>query len=161
MSEKSPGKRRSLLSRGILLIIILVFVLAGLYGGWQFYEQRHNLEVAQKEADPAPPVPVFMPLDTFTVNLLDDENSLERVLYIGITLRLPDEESRRHMNEYLPEVRSRLLMLFSRQHAAALAGEGGKQQLIKDIKTVLAPPLVPGRPNQIVTDVLFTAFILR
>ena len=65
------------------------------------------------------------------------------------------------LSEYLPEVRSRLLLLFSRQDAAVLATEEGKKNLIAEIKTTLSTPLVAGQPKQDVTDVLYTAFILR
>lgn len=99
----------------------------------------------------------FYALDTFTVNLGD----ADRVLYIGITLRLKDEATRSRLSEYLPEVRSRLLLLFSRQDAAVLATEEGKQKLIAAIKATLSTPLVAGQPKQDVTDVLYTAFILR
>jgi len=58
-------------------------------------------------------------------------------------------------------VRSRLLLLFSRQDAAQLASDEGKRQLVTAIKETLSPPLVPGQPKQEVTDVLYTAFILR
>ncbi len=68
----------------------------------------------------------------------------------------------RRLNDYLPEVRSRLLLLFSRQDACALATDGqGKQALVDAIKQTLATPLVNGQPKQEVTDVLYTAFILR
>lgn len=86
---------------------------------------------------------------------------IDRVLYIGITLRLKDEATRSRLSEYLPEVRSRLLLLFSRQDAAVLATEEGKKNLIAEIKTTLSTPLVAGQPKQDVTDVLYTAFILR
>ncbi|KNS00182.1 flagellar basal body-associated protein FliL, partial [Salmonella enterica subsp. enterica serovar 4,12:i:-] len=72
-----------------------------------------------------------------------------------------DEATRARLNEYLPEVRSRLLLLFSRQNAAELSTEAGKQKLIAAIKETLAAPLVAGQPKQVVTDVLYTAFILR
>ncbi|MBH2995957.1 flagellar basal body-associated protein FliL [Serratia marcescens] len=108
-----------------------------------------------------PAAPVFMPLDTFTVNLVTPDNNPDRVLYIGLTLRLPDESTRRQLNDFLPEVRSRLLMLLSRQEASQLANEQGKQRLVAQIKDVLSPPLVKGQPKQVVSDVLFTAFILR
>ncbi|EHD04144.1 Flagellar biosynthesis protein FliL, partial [Salmonella enterica subsp. enterica serovar Wandsworth str. A4-580] len=75
--------------------------------------------------------------------------------------RLKDEATRARLNEYLPEVRSRLLLLFSRQNAAELSTEAGKQKLIAAIKETLAAPLVAGQPKQVVTDVLYTAFILR
>ncbi|HAK48850.1 MAG TPA: flagellar basal body-associated protein FliL, partial [Salmonella bongori] len=78
-----------------------------------------------------------------------------------VTLRLKDEATRARLNEYLPEVRSRLLLLFSRQNAAELSTQAGKQKLIAAIKETLAAPLVAGQPKQVVTDVLYTAFILR
>lgn len=78
-----------------------------------------------------------------------------------MTLRLKDEATRARLNEYLPEVRSRLLLLFSRQNASELSTEAGKQKLIAAIKETLAAPLVAGQPKQVVTDVLYTAFILR
>ncbi|WP_267236975.1 flagellar basal body-associated FliL family protein, partial [Escherichia coli] len=77
------------------------------------------------------------------------------------SLRLKDEATRSRLSEYLPEVRSRLLLLFSRQDAAVLATEEGKKNLIAEIKTTLSTPLVAGQPKQDVTDVLYTAFILR
>lgn len=70
------------------------------------------------------------------------------MLYIGITLRLKDEATRSRLSEYLPEVRSRLLLLFSRQDAAVLATEEGKKNLIAEIKTTLSTPLVAGNRNR-------------
>lgn len=90
------------------------------------------------------PSPVFYALDTFTVNLGD----ADRVLYIGITLRLKDEATRSRLSEYLPEVRSRLLLLFSRQDAAVLATEEGKKSLIAEIKATLSTPLVAGQTRE-------------
>lgn len=118
---------------------------------------RIRLPLTTKRSNASCPPPVFYALDTFTVNLGD----ADRVLYIGITLRLKDEATRSRLSEYLPEVRSRLLLLFSRQDAAVLATEEGKKNLIAEIKTTLSTPLVAGQPKQDVTDVLYTAFILR
>ena len=117
---------------------------------------RIRLPLTTKRSNASYP-PVFYALDTFTVNLGD----ADRVLYIGVTLRLKDEATRSRLSEYLPEVRSRLLLLFSRQDAAVLATEEGKKNLIAEIKTTLSTPLVAGQPKQDVTDVLYTAFILR
>ena len=55
----------------------------------------------------------------------------------------------------------RAAALFSRQDATQLASDTGKQKLVEAIKQTLAAPLVPGQPKQDVTDVLYTAFILR
>ncbi|WP_315710368.1 flagellar basal body-associated protein FliL [Brenneria uluponensis] len=155
--KNQSGRKRSV---WLVLLIVIALVAMGAAGaGWWFFHQRNN--TVEVKHDVPPPAPVFMPLDTFTVNLVNPDNNPDRVLYIGFTLRLPDEKTKSRFTQYLPEVRSRLLLLLSRQDAVALANEQGKQKLIEDIKQVLSPPLVPGQPNQVVTDVLFTAFILR
>jgi flagellar FliL protein len=146
-----------------LLLILLALIALGASGAagysWWLMQQNNQANAPAKELPP--PAPVFMPLDTFTVNLVTPDNNPDRVLYIGLTLRLPDEETRGQLNDFLPEVRSRLLMLLSQQESGQLASEQGKQQLVAQIKDVLSPPLVKGQPKQVVSDVLFTAFILR
>lgn len=139
-----------------MLITLAACATAG-YSYWRMQQHPSTEAKAEAEAPPPPPAPVFFALDTFTVNLGD----ADRVLYIGITLRLKDDATRARLSEYLPEVRSRLLLLFSRQDAAKLATDDGKQQLATAIKEAIATPLVAGQPKQEVTDVLYTAFILR
>lgn len=159
MTDKKPksGKRKLLIP--LIAVILLVACSAGGYVAWRMMKSPADATKAAKAEPPA--APVFFALDTFTVNLINPDNDPDRVLYVGFTLRLNDDETRLRMTDYLPEVRSRLLLLLSRQNAASLANEQGKQDLVKQIKAVLAPPLVQGQPQQVVSDVLFTAFILR
>lgn len=138
-------------------LLVLITLAACATAGYSYWRMQQQPSASVKAEPAPPPAPVFFALDTFTVNLGD----ADRVLYIGITLRMKDEATRSRLNEYLPEVRSRLLLLFSRQNAATLATEEGKQQLITAIKETLATLLVVGQPKQVVTDVLYTAFILR
>lgn len=158
MAEKATGaansSKRSRLP--LLLLLMLILIMAGAGGGY-YYRTMHNQNSGKAEKSRPPPAPIFFQMDSFTVNLGDTD----RVLYIGITLRMNDEETRAKVNAYLPEVRSRLLLLFSRQNSDDLATEQGKQTLIKEIKNVLAAPLEPGQPPQVITDVLYTTFILR
>lgn len=164
MSDSAISTKRK--SKRPMLIILLVLVAlaacaAAGYAWWMLHNQPAAAGTAQvkKEVPPAPPI--FLALDTFTVNLQNADNNPDRVLYIGLTLRLPDEKDRTALSEYLPEVRSRLLMLLSRQKSDDLVSENGKQQLIAEIKQVLTTPFVKGQPNLVISDVLFTAFILR
>ena len=138
-------------------LLVLVTLAACATAGYSYWRIEHqNAPAAPKEAPP-PTAPVFFPLDTFTVNLGD----ADRVLYVGITLRMKTEADRARLNDYLPEVRSRMLLLLSRQDATKLATDDGKKQLANDIKETLSAPLIAGQPKQNVTDVLYTAFILR
>ncbi|EMG1268727.1 flagellar basal body-associated protein FliL [Citrobacter portucalensis] len=154
MTDSAINKKSK---RAIWIPLLVLITLAACATAGYSYWRMQQPSASVKAEPPPPPAPVFFALDTFTVNLGD----ADRVLYIGITLRMKDEATRSRLNEYLPEVRSRLLLLFSRQNAATLATEEGKQQLITAIKETLATPLVVGQPKQVVTDVLYTAFILR
>lgn len=151
-SAITKSRKRSIWVPLLVLITLAACASAG-YSHWRMQQMSETAAQARSE----PPLPVFYPLDTFTVNLSD----ADRVLYIGITLRLKDEATRQRLSEYLPDVRSRLLLLFSRQNAEQLASADGKQKLVDAIKATLAPPLVAGQPMQVVPDVLYTAFILR
>ncbi|MGC6387204.1 flagellar basal body-associated protein FliL [Ewingella sp. S1.OA.A_B6] len=164
MSDSAISTKRK--SKRPMLIILLVLVTlaacaAGGYAWWMLHNKTatSGSEQVKKNVPPAPPI--FLALDTFTVNLQNADNNPDRVLYIGLTLRLSDQQNRTMLGEYLPEVRSRLLLLLSRQKSDDLASENGKQQLIAEIKQVLSTPFVKGQPSLVINDVLFTAFILR
>ncbi|ANI82446.1 MULTISPECIES: flagellar basal body-associated protein FliL [Kosakonia] len=155
MTDSAINKKRK---RSIWIpLLVLITLAACATAGYSYWRMQQKPAANAKAEAPPPPAPVFFALDTFTVNLGD----ADRVLYVGITLRLRDDATRARLSEYLPEVRSRLLLLFSRQSAQQLATDEGKQALATAIKETLATPLVPGQPKQEVTDVLYTAFILR
>ena len=156
-SALNKKKRKRSIWIPLLVLITLAACATAGYSYWRMHQQPSTPDAAAEVEPPPPPTPVFFALDTFTVNLGD----ADRVLYVGITLRLKDDATRARISEYLPEVRSRLLLLFSRQDATQLATDTGKQNLVAAIKETIAPPLVPGQPKQEVTDVLYTAFILR
>lgn len=155
--SQQQGKRIS----GLLLIIMALFTLLSCFiagYSWWLYQAKQQDEHQPEKRHLE--LPVFMSLEPFTVNLIDDEKR-DRVLYINITLRLINEETRKRLHEFMPEVRSRLLLLLSRQKAAELATDTGKVHLMSEIKQVLKPTLEREESEQIISDVLFTTFILR
>lgn len=160
MSENALPSARKKKSKWIVVLIV-VALAASSTAGYFWWQHKINNAALASTFLPPPPIPIFLPLETLTVNLVNPANDPDRVLYIGITLRLPDEDTRKMLNNFMPSVRSRLLMLLTRQDADALANEQGKQRLIEQIKMTLNEPLVAGQPRLVVDDVLFTAFILR
>ena len=87
-------------SKRSLWIPIVVFItLAACASAGYSYWHSHQVAADDKAQQRVVPTPVFYALDTFTVNLGD----ADRVLYIGITLRLKDEATRSRLSEYLPE----------------------------------------------------------
>lgn len=150
----------------VLVIVMMIITLAACgFAGYAFWKMRHtsmtprNTTVAASKAPLSRPL--FYALDPFTLTLTDSEQQSERVLYIGFTLRLSDEETERRLEEYLPEVRSRLLLLLSHQQQAVLQTEQGKSDLVEQIQQTLKHPFASGLPEQHIADVLFTTFIMR
>ncbi|MBU9854078.1 flagellar basal body-associated protein FliL [Rahnella bonaserana] len=166
MSKKNQkasggGKKSSL----AILLMMLIAVGACALAGYTFYEMK-NMKAGAKDDAPAkvknaaPAVPVYVQMDTFTVSLKPEANDSDRVLYIGLTLRVKDAESKSLLEEYMPEVRSRLLILLAHQTATDISSDEGKTGLTEKIKETVSKPLAPNH-SAVVTDVLFNAFILR
>jgi flagellar protein FliL len=77
-------------------------------------------------------VPVFVPLDTFTVNLADRD--AERYAQIGITLEIDDAKTGEMMKVYMPAIRNHILMAIADRTAAELMGREGKAKLSERIR---------------------------
>ncbi|MDR0806640.1 MAG: flagellar basal body-associated protein FliL [Enterobacteriaceae bacterium] len=156
------SKKRTLVILLVLLLLAGVCVLAG-YIWLEIKEVKSQVaenvtgetSVVQHET-----APVYVPLETFTVSLKPESDNSDHVLYIGLTLRLQDNQAKETLEKFLPEVRSRLLLLFAQQTATTLTTDDGKVQLIEQIKNTISDPLA-GKQSVGVTDVLFNAFILR
>ena len=104
--------------------------------------------------------PIFVKIEPFTVNLADD-NFGSRLLYTGISLKVAGDETREILVEHMPQVRSRLLMLFSGKQASELTTPEGKRRLSEEVVAVLAEPLTEPQPPLDIQDVLFTEFIVQ
>jgi len=105
------------------------------------------------------PEPIFYELAPFTVTVEDDVS--ERLLHIGMTLRLADEASRARLESYLPEVRSRILAELARLAPADLKRSQGRAELVAVLLKTLNRPFEPMHVGQYVTDVLFTTFVVQ
>src|SRR5690606_2524324 len=105
-----------------------------------------------------PADPIFLPLDPFTVTLIGTHT--ERLLHVGLTLKVADEDSRRRLNSYLPVLRSRILLLLSEQNADTVQSRDGKRDLANAVRHAANVP-VEGDTPQHVVDVLFNAFVVQ
>jgi flagellar FliL protein len=116
---------------------------------------------ATAKAPPPPAKPVFFQLDPFTVNLQQSAADGGQLLYVGITLQLGDTGSQLFLKEHLPLVRDRLLMVLSGQTADTLITSAGKAHLATEIRSALVKPFDAGQPKLVVSNVLFTQFIVQ
>src|SRR3546814_16700507 len=99
-------------------LLLVVLIMAASIGGTLLYSSRSARSTAKadeppKHAAPAMPSPIYVALDPFTVTLRDNYN--RRILYTAITLRVTDQTSSKLLSDYMPEVRSRVLLALSDQ----------------------------------------------
>lgn len=155
------GGARSLL----MTFMFLTAVAACGFSGYLFWEMKFAKpaeEIAEGEAKTAPAQvePLYASMNTFTVSLKPTANESDRVLYLGLSIRVAEQKSLAVLEKYLPEYRSRLFMLLTHQTYEDLATDEGKRRLITNIQNELGKPLAFDQSIR-VTDVLINEFILR
>ncbi|PKO64078.1 MAG: flagellar basal body-associated protein FliL [Betaproteobacteria bacterium HGW-Betaproteobacteria-17] len=152
-AEAAPaGKSKKKL---FVILGVLVLLLGGGGAAAWFFTQSDG---APKEAKAKPQQPpVYLALDTFTVNLQDGE----RYMQVDVTLQVADQAQADAIKLHMPRVRSRLLALLSSKHAEALATAADKQTLAQEILAEVNQPFNAQAKPQQVDDVLFTSFVIQ
>ena len=182
-SEAAPKKGRKLL---IIITAALVLFGAGGGAGWYFFMKSADPNAPQAPVKPKPSV--FLALEPFTVNLLEQDGQ-PQFMQTALTLKLAEQPTADLVKERMPEVRDRILMVLSGKKGSELIPVGGKQKLANEIsgaiRAVIAPqsaakpapaapadaghtaagsapaPAQPAAANQPTVEVLFTAFIIQ
>lgn len=155
---KSTGGSSKLL--WLMILLVLMSTAAAGVAIYLVMNDRNagsgNIQGQQLERQ----APIFLKIDPFTVNLADDDFG-SRLLYAGLSLKVGNEETREILHEHMPQVRSRLLMLFSGKQASQLTSPEGKRRLSEEVVAVLSDPLTEPQPPLDIRDVLFTEFIVQ
>jgi len=137
----APPKSKKLLL--IVLAVVLFVVLAVLGTIMYVNKQRAAAEFGDVQAPAAARhvetgPPTYLPLDNMVVNLADPGG--ERVAQIGVTLELQNAAAVERVKQYLPTIRSSILMLVSQRTSEDLLKIEGKEKLAKDILREASEP---------------------
>lgn len=171
-AEAAPVKGR----KKLILIAAAALLLAAAGGGGAFWfvHQKAGAAVEADAGDEAEPVaepeprkkgdkqlPVFLPLEVFTVNLADRD--AERYAQVGVTLELADTKTSDLLKAYMPAVRNDVLMLIAHKKAADLQDRDGKLELAREIRRAALKPLdaTVDADEPPVRAVLFSSFIIQ
>lgn len=160
MATPASGKSRLLL---LGIIALVVIVAAGGATTWFVLHKSNNQSDAGQTTTTTATHDkkvTFYELEPFTVNLKGGSYG-DRLLYVHITLQLGDKATEEYLQKHLPQVRNRLLMVFSDQDATELITSDGKVKLSRLIRNALNKPFTGTQPHLKVNDVLFTQFIVQ
>lgn len=167
------GKKKLLLA-----VVAIALLLAAGGGGAAFWVMKKNADAAAAEADgdgeladaqakkkksEKHNLPVFLPMDLFTVNLADRD--AERYAQVGVTLELTDTKTSDLLKAYMPAIRNDVLMLIAHKKAAELQERAGKIELAREIRRAAMKPLDDaddgGGDELPVRAVHFSSFIIQ
>lgn len=160
MAESSGGSKKLLWIMIILVLLSSAGAAAAIYMVMGQGDNGGENETTEAQAMPERQSPIFVDVEPFTVNLESDRSS-SRLLYTGITLRVGNEESKQILEEHMPQVRSRLLMVLSGKKPSELNTSEGKKILSQEIIRQLSEPLTENQPPMDLREVLFTEFIVQ
>ncbi|MEW1780610.1 flagellar basal body-associated protein FliL [Arthrobacter sp. NPDC080086] len=148
-------------STKLLLIILIVLVLVGMGGAaaW-FFLGGGNHAASGPAAPPKPKEPVFVAMETLTVNLQPEEGN-DRYLQIGITFKSFNKHAEEEIKTYTPELRSRVLTLLASKSPTELYSAEGKGKLSKEIVEQCEEVFKAVGKESPVADVLFTNFVIQ
>lgn len=150
--EIVPARRSK--KKLFLIVGALVLLLGGGVGAWFFTQSGDGTKTSEAAA---PKIPVYLALETFTVNLRDGDQYLQT----DITLQMSDPAQADPIKVHMPRVRSRLLTLLSSKQADELSTAEDKKKLAQEILAQVRLPFdTNGKPQQ-VDDVLFTSFVIQ
>lgn len=145
-----------------LKIVIPAAVLAcGLAGGGYYLMSQRAPGAAAESAAPAlvPDKPIFVTIEPLTVNVQSEGRA--RFLHVGMALKVRNEQAKAHVIEYMPEVRSRLLLLLSNRPPESLVTTEDRARLAEEIRLELSRPLAAGFPPQEIGSVSFNTFMVQ
>jgi flagellar protein FliL len=154
--EGQPEKKGSKLK----LIIIIVVVVALLGGGGAaayFIFFKAKSQTADKKQEAKPLIAVFLPMDPFIVNLIDNEG--ERYLKVVMQLELSDQLMLEDVKKINPKIRDAILELLAAKTYKEMIDPLGKQKLRDEI--AMRTNLLINSPKGKVVKVYFTEFVIQ
>lgn len=151
--EESADTEKPKSKKLLIIIVAVVLLLVIIGGGAAFFlmkkshgdedsahgeEEKAPAKVVKKAPDPKTP-PTYLPMDSMVVNLADPGGS--RFAQLAITLKLDEPKTADLVKQYMPSVRSAVLMEISRRTADELLAQEGKEKLVRAIIRVVSEQL--------------------
>lgn len=127
----APRKKPSKLLKPLLGALLLTGAAAGAWFGGLRNHPAMSLEPKSGSSPAKKNAPTFLPLDLFTVNLLDTDR--ERYLQLGVVIELNDARMLDAVKQKLPIIRSQILMQLANKRMGDLLGMQAKEKLATDI----------------------------
>jgi len=138
-------------------LLLSVAVLASGAAGFMYFQHKPAGAPAEA-AKPVPEKPIFVTLEPMTVNLQAEGR---KYLHVGMSLKVKDEASKAQIVEFMPELRSRALLLLSNRAPDTLMSTEDKSRIADEVREALNRPLNDTLPPQGIASVSFNTFVVQ
>jgi flagellar FliL protein len=160
--EEEIVPAKSSKSKLVMMIVLVLVLLGGGSAAWYFMQPKDankESEAAKAAEQKTAAVPVFMTLETFTVNLLPDPG--EQYLQTDISLQLTQAANESLVKQIMPLVKAQILMILSSKRSSEITSIEGKNALSQEIVEAINKLLPQASNGQAVSGVFFTSFIIQ
>ncbi len=166
-----PKKSKKLLIIIIAATLVVVLAVGGaaafLLLGKHSAEEGEDAEAVTEQAKSPKKkggkdaLPVYVALDTFTVNLVPESG--EQFLQLVLSVEVADAATGDRIKAFTPKIRNNVMLLLSGKKASELLTKEGKEMLAGEIRDQMNAVLATGEKgsNEPVSEVLFTSFIIQ
>lgn len=159
-AEAAPKNAKKKL---IIIAVIALVLIGGGVAAWLLMGSKPAEGEEQAKSEEHETVkstePIFVKLDTFTVNLNPEEG--EKYLQVDITLNATDAHDVTEIEKRMPQVRNRVLMILTSKLASEISGMEGKQALGAEITEQINEPYSEGAEPLKITEAFFTSFVIQ
>ena len=155
-NAEEGGSKKKLI---MVIVAVLVLLTGAGVGAFLFLggeeealspeEKQAQLEQQAKQVGP------MVNIDTFIVNILDDQQS--RYLKASLTLELDSQEASLEVGERMPQIKDAILLLLSNKTYSELSDLQGKIQLRAELLNKLNSILLKGT----IKHIYFTEFVVQ
>ena len=154
--KTEEGQKKSKLPL-IIIAAVVVLALAG-GGAWFFLKGEPEVdEKAKAKASALEAIAVYMPIDTLTGNLKDSRQYLQ----LTISLQLKNGDDSALIKLYMPQVRTRALIILASKKPEDVITSEGKLALLEELKTITEKPFTDKLEPIEILDVSLTSFIIQ
>ncbi len=146
----------------IIIIAAVVLLVGGGVAAWLLMSGGHAEEgehAAAEKPVAESTAPVFVKLDTFTVNLNPEEG--DKYLQVDITLNASEQADADMLEQYMPQVRNRVLMILTSKLASEISDMEGKKILGQELTEQINEPYSEGAQPLKVKETFFTSFVIQ
>lgn len=161
--DGAETKSKSAKKKIIIIAVVALLLIGGGVAAWLLMGGKSTEGDEQTKAEKSQAVkssePIFIKLDTFTVNLNPEEG--EKYLQVDITLNASNANDVTEIEKRMPQVRNRVLMILTSKLASEISDMEGKQALGTEITEQINEPYSEGAEPLTITEAFFTSFVIQ